>query len=173
MRRGLLEIQRSLLTGYRRAQEVALSEERRRSPRFQAATTDALLSWWRGEESHLGPARLVNISLKGALFLAKKAPREMEQASFALPIDRSLRWVPGTAVGVALEASGDYYIRLKFDRTCPDDLFALALGFPLGAKVGEPVAEGVYFSSPTAIAQASGTTVSYDAELAHAAYPDI
>jgi hypothetical protein len=125
---GLIDIQRSLLTGYRRAHLVALGEERRRGQRFEAVVKTAILGWWVGKESHIRPAHLVNISRGGALLLAAEVPREMERASFALSSDRENRWISGTAIGSALDASGEYLLHFKFDLTCPDAVFGLALG---------------------------------------------
>ena len=137
-----IEIQRSLLHGFRRAQEIALGE-RRRGQRFEAMFTKAILGWWAGAESRIKPAQLVNISREGVLLLAAEVPREMERASFALAIDRESRWLPGTAVGSALDPSGRYLLRFRFDVPCPDEIFAIALGYspaagPSDTRSGQP-----------------------------------
>jgi hypothetical protein len=123
----LLEIQRSVLLGYRRAQAVAL-RERRREQRFEPAFTQAVLGWWDGDHSRIRPAEVVNISRSGALLLADEAPGELERANLAFATDRQSRWLAGTVVGSALDASGRYLVRFKFEAECPDEIFDVLIG---------------------------------------------
>lgn len=103
-------------------------EERRRTPRYKAADTPALLGWTHGDAFRTCPATLINISRDGALVVAHGWPPIEESVWLSVEGQVPTDWLEATVVGPMELREGLPRLRLSFREPCPLPFLETAIG---------------------------------------------
>jgi hypothetical protein len=103
-------------------------EEHRFWQRFPARETRAILTWLDQDVGHTAPGELLNISGGGAAVATQALLPEQGSVWLTLDAEPSpVTPVRCRVVAIAVAASGIRIARLRFDESCPVDLFELAV----------------------------------------------
>ena len=109
-----------------RAWEDAPRKDRRQSPRYTPATTQAWVGWWKGMRFLVSQADLVNLSKGGALVHLNNRPPTSQPIWICLGAPHPIDYVQCRVLDVSLKPAGDFLARVDFHSPCPPSFFMAA-----------------------------------------------
>jgi len=106
--------------------------ERRRSPRLQAAPNQAILEWWDRSQKRSSKGYILNISHHGALVFCDSFPQRGENVLLRLKRPVQSDWISS----IVVRHDQQDEVAVDFNMGCPDELgLAATLGIDLVSSV--------------------------------------
>ncbi len=133
--------QQGIVLGPLRGRRRGSGEWRRTHPRL-VSSTPACLSWTEDETTWYVPARLVNICRTGAALITTEPLSAPQTVSVRLTGEEPTQWIEAELLGVERKEMGNYRVRVKFRRLCPDSFLQAAILTTAPSSVPSP-AEGM------------------------------
>ena len=108
---------------------LEVSMESRQSYRYDAVQSPTFLGWWDEPEFRTFAAELRNVSYGGALLVTPLAPPASTDLWLCMssPSSVAADWAEVSVVSVTDEPDGLYHVRLRFNESCPYEMFNLAV----------------------------------------------
>jgi hypothetical protein len=97
--------------------------DRRRECRYLVVDERAWLGWWEGREFRTFPARVLNLSLGGALLSAETPPPHGHRLWLCPPSANPADWIEATLVESRKRLFGPSQVRLAFGSPFPYERF--------------------------------------------------
>ncbi len=109
-----------------RAWDEAPRKDRRSSPRYTPASTQAWVGWWKGTRFLVSQAELVNLSKGGALVRLNNRPPTSQPIWICLGAPHPVDYVQCRVLDASPRLDGDFRARLEFHAPCPPSFFLAA-----------------------------------------------
>lgn len=110
--------------------------ERRSVCRYSVVQEDAWLGWWEGQESRTTAAKIVDISLRGALLTVESFPPKGVPVWFCPPgVSSPDEWIEVNLVSTRKRLFGPREVRVAFRKVFPYEIFKSVVYGPDALKV--------------------------------------
>jgi hypothetical protein len=110
--------------------------ERRRAYPCLISSASACLSWTERGRTWYLPGRIVNICRAGAALITRQALGATTTVLVRLTGETPTPWVEAEPLGVEPKEGGNYRVRLKFLRLCPESFFKAAIHMTIPPDLG-------------------------------------
>jgi hypothetical protein len=111
------------------------TRERRSVCRYSVVQEDAWLGWWEGQEFQSTPAKIVDISLRGARLTVDTFPPKDQAVWFCPPgVQTTEEWVEVKVIAMKKKLFGPREVRLAFRKVLPYEHFKAIVYGPDAVK---------------------------------------
>jgi len=115
------------------------TQERRSVCRYAVVQDNAWLGWWEGQEFQSTAAKIIDISLRGAMLTVDTFPPKDKTIWFCPPgIATSDEWVEAKLVATKKKLFGPREVRLTFRKVFPYEIFKTVVYGPDSFRGVEP-----------------------------------
>jgi hypothetical protein len=117
------------------------TQERRSVCRYSVVQDNAWLGWWEGQAFQSTAAKIIDISLRGALFNVDAFPPKGQPVWLCPPgLASTEEWIEVKVVGEKKRLFGPREVRVAFRKVFPYDIFKAVVYGPDSMKASEPQA---------------------------------
>lgn len=101
------------------------TDERRTVCRYSVVLSDSWLGWWEGQDFRTTPAKIVDISLRGAFLTVDTfPPKQLQSVWFCPPgVANQEEWVEAKTISFKKRLFGAREVRVSFRKVFPYDQF--------------------------------------------------
>lgn len=116
------------------------TRERRSVCRYSVVQENAWLGWWEGQAFQSTAAKIVDISLRGALLVVESFPPKDKEVWFCPPgITATDEWIDVKVIDSRKKLFGPREVRLAFRKVFPYEIFKAVVYGPDALKSVDPV----------------------------------
>ena len=115
------------------------TSERRSVCRYSVVQGNAWLGWWEGQAYQSTAARIIDISLRGALLVVDSLPPKDQPVYFCPPgVTPNDEWIEVKVIAARKKMFGPREVRITFRKVFPYEIFKAVVYGPDAIKSVEP-----------------------------------